>query len=268
VWLVAQSIMWIRRLECGGQAVARIGRFFLNHLEHILENHIERLEGIAEILLAHIFCGVTKALLFLQSCDPPIVHRDNHPGNIMLELSDGLPRAVLNDFDCAEIGLGLWSEKLPDYFLSLHVTIWQMHMDGRVAGIMGDHSDCTPLKGWDELRDALRLVHCPTPFDPMPAQACYWPRPLAVEFLTESVEPLAQSALESLTAQNLARVAICLRQAAEPQETQLLANFQRIGLLQGKKGTKSVWLPLWHQPYGHGRFSSYCTIVGIVSRSV
>ncbi|KAF2452223.1 hypothetical protein P171DRAFT_479224 [Karstenula rhodostoma CBS 690.94] len=183
-------------------------------VDDLLEKHVYMLEGIAEILILHIFCGVMDAIRFLHSCSPPITHQDIHNGNVMLELTDGLPRVVLNDFDTSDIV----SKDYERFDFDFECLCWMMrdfYTDVRDAGVLNDHSNFIPSKRWIEFNNTVLISA---------AQA-------SSELMKKLAEPLARSILENLPAGGKSQVAECLCRASGPQEVKLLTHFKRMDLL-------------------------------------
>lgn len=184
-------------------------------LSDVVEHHLDGLVGVAEILIVHIFSEVANALRFIHSCSPPIAHKDVLGGNVLLELTDGLPRVVLNDFNISTIASENDHGEFEHDFVQLHMMITDLYQEAWKSGILKHDGDLILPKSWIEFENSFLLVQTPTSYTSV----------------TKSTEPLAHSVLESLTSQKKAEVATSLRQASGPQETKLLAQFQSMGLL-------------------------------------
>ncbi|KAJ4351140.1 uncharacterized protein N0V89_006479 [Didymosphaeria variabile] len=169
--------------------------------------HPPKLEGDAEVLMLQVFCGLYDAIRFLHTCNPPIVHNDVHAGNVMLQLSDGLPRVVLTDFGSAK------QEENDFDFQCVRNMINFMYVES-----LDFHRDSpTVPKGWPEFKDTLITRDYPNIFEP----------------LLKLAEPLARSALANVDSKSKSDISSRLQEAAKPKEAKLLTNFQRMGLLPG-----------------------------------
>ena len=183
-------------------------------ISEIWEDRLEDLGNLQSILLLQVFLETMESVAFLHGCTPPLCHGDIHGENILLGLTNDLPRVVLVDLGCATIASDQDHEEFEEDYENVRNITQYMFRRARERDLVVSDEILDTEESWKTFK-TLMMGDEPSSF----------------EHFLKSLVPLARTALASVTSERRVDLTQALAKISMEQEGKLVTNFQSLGLI-------------------------------------